>query len=118
MVCHYLFGGDLLNPIRQSLNPVVGKHYGHSESQHCQTFNIITQREVLRTSKGSGSKGFQRVYVSSWSRFVPKDTAPKVAPTLILPILTTFVVEIDVFVQLDLVIVQLDLTTPIFYLRI
>jgi len=118
MVCHYLFGGDLLNPIGQSLNPVVGKHYGHSESQHCQTFNIITQREVLRTSKGSDSKGFQRVYVSSWSRFVPKDTAPKVAPTLILPILTTFVVEIDVFVQLDLVIVQLDLTTPIFYLRI
>jgi len=35
-------------------------------------------------------QGLQRVYdVPSWSRFVPKGTAPKGAPTLIFPTLTT-----------------------------
>jgi len=42
----------LLYPVGQSLNPVVGKHLGHSGSQHSrQIFELISQREVPRTSK-------------------------------------------------------------------
>ena len=91
---------DLLNPAGQSLNPVVGQ----KASILAKPSNIrpITQREV--TNKGKiRFQGLRRVYeVPSWSRLVPKGTAPKGAPTLILPILTTnpnrVVVEIDVFV--------------------
>jgi hypothetical protein len=47
----------LLNPVGQSLNPVVGKHCGHSERQHSrETFENITQQEVPRTSIRSDSK--------------------------------------------------------------
>jgi hypothetical protein len=47
----------LLNPVGQSLNPVVGKHCGHSHSRHSrETFEHITQREVPRTSKYQESR--------------------------------------------------------------
>jgi hypothetical protein len=51
--------------------------------------NYYSARDAMNTKK-IRFQGLRRVYdVPSWSRFVPKGTAPKGAPTLILPTLTT-----------------------------
>lgn len=106
--------------IRDLLNPVVNKHCDHSESQHSrQTFELHYSARCATNIKKMRYQGFRWVKdVPLQSRFVTKGSSPKRPLTLIPPTLNTnsnhVVVEIDVFVC-GLVIVKLDLTTPLYY---
>jgi len=73
-------------PVQQLLQPVSLRDCSHSQSWHSREITkIITQQVLSTTIKKIKFKGLWRVYdVPSWSRFVPKGTAPKGALTLIL----------------------------------
>jgi hypothetical protein len=81
----------LLYPVQQLLQPVSLRDYSHSQGWHSrEIFKIITQQVLSTNIKKFKFQGLRRVYdVPSRSCFVPKGTAPKGAPTLILPNLTT-----------------------------